>query len=144
MRPSLQPQRCAHPRRTSPARSSWGASHGQPRRCGRAAAGAALLAASGGALALAAAAAANASPWWENYDLKQSFLCPGGRTLVLERNASQASIQGGGFSSTLFREADNSNDLTFRNDNFRLSLRGDELTLEQFPQRITCLRSQEG
>ena len=144
MSPLLQPQRCARPRRYRPARSSWGTCHGQPGRCGRAAATAALLAAAGGAWALAAAAAAIAAPWWENYDLKQSFLCPGGRTLVLERNASQASIQGGGFNSTLFREADNSPDLTYRNDSVRVSLRGDELTLEQFPQRITCLRSQEG
>jgi hypothetical protein len=83
------------------------------------------------------------SPWWENYELKQSFLCPGHGSLVLERNESQASILSQGNRSTLFREPGEGADITYRNGEFRVMLKGDELTLQQGPRQITCMRTEE-
>jgi len=83
------------------------------------------------------------SPWWENYDVRQSFLCPGRGTVVVERNDSQASVLSGGFRSTLFREPDSGKELSFRNEDFRVILRGDELNLEQSNRQITCIRTEE-
>lgn len=83
------------------------------------------------------------SPWWENYDVRQSFLCPQRGLVVVERNDSQASILSGGSRFTLFRETGDGPGLQFRNETFRLILSGDELTLEQLPQRITCQRTDD-
>jgi hypothetical protein len=83
------------------------------------------------------------SPWWENYDVRQSFICPGRGTVVLERNDSQASLLSGGSRSTLFREPASGSELSFRNDDFRVTLQGDVLTLEQATRQITCLRTEE-
>ena len=80
---------------------------------------------------------------WENYDVRQSFVCPGRGTVVVERNESQASLLSGGLRSTLFREADSGNAMSFRNGDLHLTLRGDELTLEQFNQQILCLRTEQ-
>jgi hypothetical protein len=112
----------------------------------------ALALASGAILLLAVVAAATpleaapgpmGSPWWENYDLRQSFICPGRGTVVLERNDSQASLLSGGSRSTLFREPASGSELSFRNDDFRVTLQGDVLTLEQATRQITCLRTEE-
>ena len=83
------------------------------------------------------------SPWWENYDVRQSFLCPQRGLVVVERNDSQASILSGGMRFTLFRETADGPGLQFRNENLRLILKGDELTLEQLPQRLTCQRTDD-
>ena len=83
------------------------------------------------------------SPWWENYDVRQSYLCPGRGTVVVERNDSQASLLTGGYRSTLFRDPASGSELSFRNDDFRVTLQGDVLTLEQATRQITCLRTQE-
>jgi hypothetical protein len=83
------------------------------------------------------------SPWWENYDVRQSFICPGQGMVVVERNDSQASILSGGVRFTLFRESGEGPGLHYRNDNMRLTLRDDELTLEQQPQRLTCNRTDD-
>lgn len=84
------------------------------------------------------------SPWWENYSVRQSFLCPQRGVVVVERNDSQASILAGGMRFTLFRETADGPGLQFRNEELRLILRGDELTLEQLPQqRLTCLRTDD-
>ena len=96
----------------------------------------------GGAAALAAPGPMN-SPWWENYDVRQRFICPQQGTVVVERNDSQASLFASGVRFTLFRERDGEPGLRYRNDNLRLILSGDELTLEQLPQRFTCTRTEE-
>jgi hypothetical protein len=83
------------------------------------------------------------SPWWENYNVRQRFLCPQQGTVVVERNDSQASFFSAGVRFTLFRERDGEPGLRYRNDNLRLILNGDELTLEQLPQRFTCTRTEE-
>ncbi|MEI7666130.1 MAG: hypothetical protein WCI65_08795 [Synechococcaceae cyanobacterium ELA263] len=83
------------------------------------------------------------SPWWENYDLKERYICPDHGSLVLERNESQASLISGRSSSILFRESSDNPALTYRNGSMKVMLRGDELTLEQLPQRLICLRTEE-
>ncbi|MEB3334956.1 MAG: hypothetical protein VKP70_08225 [Cyanobacteriota bacterium] len=84
------------------------------------------------------------SPWWEDYDVKERYLCTGkGGGVVLERNASQAALISGGSITTLFREASDGPALVYRNEELRLILRGDELTLERLPLTITCLRSEQ-
>jgi len=107
------------------------------------ASGASLLLALVGAAPLRAAPGPMGSPWWENYDVRQSFICPGRGTVVLERNDSQASLLSGGFRSTLFREPASGGEISFRNDDFRVTLQGDVLTLEQATRQITCLRTEE-
>jgi len=107
------------------------------------ASGASLLLALVGAAPLRAAPGPMGSPWWENYDVRQSFICPGRGTVVLERNDSQASLLSGGFRSTLFREPASGGEISFRNDDFRVTLHGDVLTLEQATRQITCLRTEE-
>jgi hypothetical protein len=83
------------------------------------------------------------SPWWEDYDVKERYLCTEKGGLVLERNAAQAALISGGSITTLFREASDGPTLIYRNEDLRLILRGDELTLERLPMKITCLRSEQ-
>ncbi|MEB3303131.1 MAG: hypothetical protein ACKOPT_03920 [Cyanobium sp.] len=83
------------------------------------------------------------SPWWEDYDIKERYLCADKGGVVLERNASQATLISRGSQTTFFRETSSDPALIYRNDDVRLILRGDELTLEQLPMRITCLRSEQ-
>ena len=83
------------------------------------------------------------SPWWENYDVRQRFLCPQRGSMVVERNDSQASIFSGGMRFTLFREGGEGPGLRYRNDALSMTINGDELTLEQLPQRLTCIRTEE-
>jgi len=83
------------------------------------------------------------SPWWEQYDIRETYRCPGQGTLVVERNDSQASLLSGRYRTTLFREASEAPGLRFLNGRQRLILRGDELTLEELPQRLICIRTEE-
>jgi len=91
----------------------------------------------------ASALLALTSPWWEDYDRKDNYLCSDRGQLVLERNDSQASLISGGQRLTLFREASDEPVTVYRNDQLRLLLRGDELTLEQLPMKLTCLRTEK-
>lgn len=83
------------------------------------------------------------SPWWENYDVRERFVCGAEESVVLERNESQASLIAGRSRATLFREASQAPGLRYQNESLRVILRGDELTLEQLPSRRVCLRSEE-
>lgn len=83
------------------------------------------------------------SPWWEQYEQRDTYRCPDQRTLVVERNDSQASLLSGRSRSTLFREPGDGPALRYHSGPLRLILRGDELTLEQLPQRLTCIRTEE-
>jgi hypothetical protein len=86
---------------------------------------------------------AMSSPWWENYEHRDRYLCPDKGALVLERNESQASLISGRSRFTLFREASDAPGLRFSNEAMRLILRGDELTVEQLPMILTCLRTED-
>jgi hypothetical protein len=83
------------------------------------------------------------SPWWENYEHRDTFRCPDQSSLVLERNDAQASLLAGRTRSTLFREPSDAPGIRYKAGPLRLILRGDELTLEQLPQRLTCVRTEE-
>lgn len=96
-----------------------------------------------GMASLVASPLAMTSPWWENYDIKERFLCAGRGDLVVERNDSQASLFSGASRVTLFREASDDGAQIYRNAEIKLILRGDELTLERLPMQLTCLRSEE-
>lgn len=83
------------------------------------------------------------SPWWENYERRDTFRCPDRSTLVLERNDSQASLLSGRVRSTFFRQPGDSPALRYQSGRQRLILEGDALTLEDLPQRLTCVRTEE-
>jgi membrane-bound inhibitor of C-type lysozyme len=95
------------------------------------------------ALAAATTLAMN-SPWWENYDRSDRYLCPGRGSLVVERNDSQASLILGEGRLTLFREVGSGPGLRYRGSDTTLILRNDELTLERGPLlRFTCTRTDQ-
>ena len=81
------------------------------------------------------------SPWWEDYAIKDSFLCRDRVAVLVERNDSQASLISGPLRLTLFREQRDLPGLRFGNGETRLILDGDELTLEQLPMRLSCIRT---
>lgn len=83
------------------------------------------------------------SPWWEDYGKSESFICPNQLTLVLERNDAQASVLSGRFRTTMFRESSELPGVRYGDDQMRLILRGDFLTMEQQGNRFECTRSQE-
>lgn len=96
-----------------------------------------------GAPAAGPSTLAMSSPWWEDYDLKERYLCTDRGGVVVERNASQAALISGGTITTLFREAAEGPALVYRNAGLTLILRGDELILERLPLKITCVRSEQ-
>lgn len=83
------------------------------------------------------------SPWWEDYAIRDRYLCRPHGMVVVERNDAQASLIQGPFRSTLFRETSEGVGIRYSGDGLRLILRGDELTVEQLPQRILCLRTDQ-
>ncbi|MEB3348587.1 MAG: hypothetical protein VKO00_01030 [Cyanobacteriota bacterium] len=102
----------------------------------------ALLGLAVGLLAAPTPLWAMASPWWENYDTQERFVCSDRRELVLERNDAQAALLTERHRTTLFREASELPGLRYRNEWMTVILRGDELTLEQLPSRLTCQRTE--
>jgi hypothetical protein len=83
------------------------------------------------------------SPWWEDYAIRDRYLCRPLGSLVLERNEAQASLLLGRQRTTLFRDSSGEPGLRYSGDGIRLILVGDELTLERLPQRIQCLRTDQ-
>ena len=92
---------------------------------------------------LALAAEPLQSPWWEDYAIRDRYLCRPEGMVVLERNDAQASLIQGRYRSTFFRESSNEPGVRYSGDGMRLILMGDELTLERLPQRIQCLRTDQ-
>ncbi|MEB3321018.1 MAG: hypothetical protein VKI63_08785 [Cyanobium sp.] len=82
------------------------------------------------------------SPWWENYDSSDTYLCPQLGRVVVERNEAQASLLAGGTRSTGFRDNADLPGLRYSNERLTLILRGDLLTIEQRPSRIECTRTE--
>jgi hypothetical protein len=92
-------------------------------------------------LLMAATVLGQASPWWEQYDTSDSFLCPRLGRVQLERNDAQASLISGRGRSTAFREDSPLPGLRYVNPRMTLILQGDLLTIEQLPSRIQCTRT---
>lgn len=93
------------------------------------------------AIALVLPLQAMVSPWWEDYAIRDSFLCRDRVAVHVERNDAQASLISGSMRLTLFREQRDLPGLRYGNGEMRLILDGDELTLEQLPMRLSCLRT---
>ena len=83
------------------------------------------------------------SPWWEQYETRETFLCPNQGRVVVERNDAQASLLAGRFRSTLFREESPLPGLRYGNDLMRLVLKGDVLNLEHGSRKLECLRTEQ-
>ncbi len=90
---------------------------------------------------LAPLAVAMGSPWWEQYEVRDTYLCSDRGRLVVERNDAQASVLTGRFRTTLFRENSELPGLRYANDMLRLVIRGDVLSVEQESQKVECLRT---
>lgn len=92
---------------------------------------------------LASSAEPLQSPWWEDYAIRDRYLCRPEGVVVLERNDAQASLIQGRYRSTFFRERSDEPGVRYSGDGMRLILQGDELTLERLPQRIQCVRTDQ-
>ena len=86
---------------------------------------------------------AMSSPWWEDYAIKETYLCPNRGRVLLERNDAQASLISRGARITYFRVSTALSGIRYRNQRQTLILRGDILTLEQLPNRIDCTRTEQ-
>ena len=88
------------------------------------------------------------SPWWEDYAINDTYLCPGDGRIVLERNEAQASLITGRSRTTLFRQTQPAPGeeaimgIVYRNELLTLILRGDQLIIEQLPKRTICMRTE--
>ncbi|QVV68989.1 hypothetical protein KJJ24_03495 [Synechococcus sp. LA31] len=83
------------------------------------------------------------SPWWEDYDTRDRFLCGDQGSVVVERNDAQASLISGRSRFTLFRVASSQPGLRFATDGMELILWGDNLTLEQGRRKLQCTRTDQ-
>ena len=83
------------------------------------------------------------SPWWEDYDIRDRFLCGDQGSVVVERNDAQASLISGRSRFTLFRVAGSQPGLRFATDGMELILWGDNLTLEQGRRKLQCTRTDQ-
>lgn len=102
------------------------------------------------ALALAAplfftanSAQSGPSPWWENYELKQTYRCADSSELLLERNDSQASMYHRGYKTNLFRDQKAFALTRYTNERLSLVLSGDELTIEDLLSKTRCHRLEQ-
>lgn len=94
-------------------------------------------------LLAAATFVAVSSPWWEDYDVRERFLCGDRGVLVVERNDAQASLISGRNRFTLFRVASSNPGMRFASDGMELILWGDALTLEQGRRTLQCTRTDQ-
>lgn len=92
---------------------------------------------------MVAAQVAMSSPWWEDYELKERFLCGDRGMLVVERNDAQASLISGRNRFTLFRVASSQPGLRYGGDGMELTLWGDSLTLEEGRRTLQCSRTDQ-
>lgn len=83
------------------------------------------------------------SPWWEDYELRERFVCGDKGVLVVERNDAQASLISGRNRFTLFRVASSQPGLRYSTENMELTLWGDSLTLEQGRSTLACSRTDQ-
>ena len=83
------------------------------------------------------------SPWWEQYETRDTYLCSDRGRLVVERNDAQASLLSGRFRTTLFRETSERPGLHYGNAMLRLVIRGDVLSVERESQTVECLRTDD-
>ncbi|MFZ4566173.1 MAG: hypothetical protein ACOYMY_06890 [Prochlorococcaceae cyanobacterium] len=86
---------------------------------------------------------AGPSPWWEHYERDDTYRCADDSRVLLERNDHQATLYRNGYRINLFRDTSITSVRRFSNDNLKLTLDGDEITLEDLITRTRCQRFHE-
>jgi len=86
---------------------------------------------------------AGPSPWWEQYERDDTYRCGDDSRVLIERNDHQATLYRNGYRINLFRDTAITSVRRFSNDNLKLTLDGDEITLEDLITRTRCQRFHE-
>ena len=89
------------------------------------------------------AAVAGPSPWWEHYDRSDSYRCGEEEKVLIERNDSQASLYMRGYRMNLFRDQQTPLLKRYSNSQFSLTIRGDEVEIEDLISRRLCQRFEQ-
>ena len=88
-------------------------------------------------------AAAGPSPWWEHYERSDSYRCGEEEKVLIERNDSQASLYMRGYRMNLFRDQQTPLLKRYSNSQFSLTIRGDEVEIEDLISRRLCQRFEQ-
>ena len=88
-------------------------------------------------------AAAGPSPWWEHYERSDRYRCGGEEKVLIERNDSQASLYMRGYRMNLFRDQQTPLLKRYSNSQFSLTIRGDEVEIEDFMTVRRCQRFEQ-
>ena len=94
-------------------------------------------------LLVPAAAVAGPSPWWEHYDRIDRYRCGEEGKVLIERNDSQASLYMRGYRMNLFRDQQSPLLKRYSNSQFSLTIRGDEVEIEDFMTVRRCQRFEQ-
>jgi hypothetical protein len=86
---------------------------------------------------------AGPSPWWEQYEREDRYRCGDRGEVLLERNESQASLYRDGYRINLFRDQNSPMLKRYSNERLKLTIQGDELTLEDLLTRSSCIRFEQ-
>ena len=88
-------------------------------------------------------AAAGPSPWWEHYERSDGYRCGEEEKVLIERNDSQASLYMRGYRMNLFRDQQTPLLERYSNSQFSLTIRGDEVEIEDLISRRLCQRFEQ-
>ena len=94
-------------------------------------------------LLVPSAALAGPSPWWEHYDRSDRYRCGEEEKVLVERNDSQASLFMRGYRMNLFRDQQSPLLKRYSNNQFSLTIRGDEIEIEDLISRRRCQRFEQ-
>ena len=89
------------------------------------------------------AAVAGPSPWWEHYDRSDRYRCGEEEKVLIERNDSQASLYMRGYRMNLFRDQQTPLLKRYSNSQLSLTIRGDEVEIEDLISRRRCQRFEQ-
>ena len=89
------------------------------------------------------AAWAGPSPWWEHYERSDQYRCGEDDKLLIERNDSQASLYMRGYRMNLFRDQQSPLLKRYSNRQLTLTIRGDEVEIEDLLSRRRCQRFEQ-
>ena len=89
------------------------------------------------------AASAGPSPWWEHYERSDNYRCGEAVKVVIDRNASQASLYMRVYRLPLFRDQQSPLLKRYANSQFSVTFRGDEIELEDLTSRRLCQRFEQ-
>ena len=94
-------------------------------------------------LLVPSAVLAGPSPWWEHYDRSDRYRCGEEEKVLVERNDSQASLFMRGYRMNLFRDQQSPLLKRYSNNQFSLTIRGDEIEIEDLISRRRCQRFEQ-